>query len=135
MDNRVFNVKGRSKEQLLKTIECLLTTQHGSIEQIKAWRFDPAKGLILYWHFDNQQPAKQAFVTPPSCATLTDIVWDWLQSDQATTFKITDGNDVDFPHDGSNALGFRIYNEAWGKVNGETYSFAAIIPAYCWYGK
>ena len=37
-------------------------------------------------------------------------------------------------HDGENELGWRVYTEEWGQVNGDWHCLA-IRPAYLWYGK
>lgn len=38
-------------------------------------------------------------------------------------------------HDGDNSKGWRVYNEAWGRIEGYTYSFVAIEPVWLMYGK
>lgn len=38
-------------------------------------------------------------------------------------------------HDGDNGKGWRVYNEAWGHVNGEWQAFCAIEPVWLMYGK
>lgn len=54
MDNRVFNVNGRTKAQFVATLHLLLLDEweHRIKEDsgVKAFRIDPKKGLILLWH-------------------------------------------------------------------------------------
>ena len=98
--------------------------------------------LILYWAVPDRQPSAEEVeldlvqgndprVHPlpgkgvgPKVAS--EFVWEWLQN-------------ADYPdepdHDGSNSRGFRIYNEAWGHVDSDSYAFIAIEPAWAWHGK
>lgn len=64
-----------------------------------------------------------------------------LRVDDASAFQFVDAwlreqkldNEPD--HDGDNGRAFRIYNESWGKVGGDSYSFVAIEPAWAMFGK
>lgn len=38
-------------------------------------------------------------------------------------------------HDGHNRKGWRVYNEAWGRVDEDSGSCVAISPNWAWYGK
>ena len=51
MDNRIFNVNGRTDEMLLNTLKLVFNQRHiGSAETTCcAWKFDPKYGLILLW--------------------------------------------------------------------------------------
>lgn len=136
MDNRQFDVAGMSKEQLKKTLDILLTDEYGRDTKVKGYRFDPDKGLILMWHVTEKTTK---FLTPPNLNSLTDIVWEWLKTEEAKKVKLVDW-DKDLDHDGSNSIGFRVYNDEWGHVRDgkyglDHYSIAAIKPKYCWYGK
>jgi len=138
MDNRQFNVKGRSELQLLKTLECLLTDDYDAIKKVWGWKFDETKGIVLYWLTSNDSTVNQ-FMGAASVKTLTTMIWDWLHSEEAKSFKITEDWDLDCDQDGSNYLGFRVYNDKWSCVelggNINHYTIAAIAPAWCWYGK
>lgn len=132
MDNKVFNVSGRSKEQLHKTLECLLFDEYGDYRKVKAWKFDKEKGLILYWHENAKGSSRMMGNLNPE--QLTENIWQWLETDEAKTTTLN-GFDVDTDHDGSNELGFRVYVEEWGSIERHQSSICAITPRYCWYGK
>lgn len=38
-------------------------------------------------------------------------------------------------HDGSNSIGFRVFNEAWGHVAGHRHAVVAVQPCWMMYGK
>ncbi|WP_435624489.1 hypothetical protein [Flagellimonas sp.] len=132
MDNRDFNVTGRSKQQLLQTIKCLLLNEYGDFRKVQAWKFVKQKGLILYWSDSVKDSHKMMGNLNPE--QITDAVWQWLQTEEAKTTTLS-GNDVDCKHDGHNKIGFRVYNEGWSEVEGHDYSICAVTPRHCWYGK
>jgi hypothetical protein len=57
---------------------------------------------------------------------LTDFVSKWLS-------QVDYGTEPD--HDGSNGKGWTVWNDSWGRVNGEWQSFVAIKPTWAMYGK
>jgi len=71
---------------------------------------------------------------PLSIDTACEIVYQWLKSDEAKTITLT-GWDENADHDGSNALGWRVYVEDWGHIGSDWGAYCAIKPAYMWYGK
>ena len=89
MDNRLFNINGKTKEQLTLAVKCLLLDEYGGIK-VKGWYFNKQKGLVLTWYFD---PDKKGKVTPftdrmgKPCVInedeLVDLLWNWLDSDEA----------------------------------------------------
>lgn len=66
MDNRLFNVNGRTFEQFELTLQLLLTGEYNNSNikkftigdwgpigsRVKGYKFDYKKGLILYWYMD-----------------------------------------------------------------------------------
>lgn len=129
MDNRIFNVNGVTKEQLLATLKLALLNEYGEVK-VASCTVDPDKGLVLDWHSDS--PSKFPIKLKPD--SICEIVWEWLQTDEARKTNLT-GWDVNADHDGSNEWGFRVYCDDWGRVDGYGYSIVAIKPVYCWYGK
>ncbi len=132
MDNREFNVAGRTKEQLRKTLKCLLLDEYSEFQKVKSWGFDKEKGLVLYWSENINNSFKMMGDLSPE--QLTETVWQWLQTDEAKTTTLS-GSDINYDHDGHNEIGFRVYKDGWSEVEGHHYSICAITPRYCWYGK
>lgn len=128
MDNRIFNVNGRTKDRLKKAIDLIMDDWQG----IEAWEIN-AKGFILKWHAKENNENK--FPVPLKSSTIVDIVWDWLNSEQGREFKTIDGWDRDADHDGHNERGWRVYCEDWGHVGDDHYAICAVVPVYIWYGK
>jgi hypothetical protein len=132
VDNKVFNVNGKSKELLAKVLDIKFSQDGYAETKAKAWAVHPEKGLILYWHKDTNT---NALLTPLSASGVVDMVWEWLKSDEAKTIKMVDTWEVNMKHDGSNSLGWRVYVEDWGHVADSFYAICAIKPAYLWHGK
>ena len=133
MDNRVFNVNGKGKELLLQTLTLAFAQSGFKPRQAAAWFVDKEKGLVLCWHGPEKSIKANVFPTSLGADSITEIVFAWLQSDEAKTITLTDW-DRDADHDGSNSLGWRVYCESWGHVKTH-YAIVAIKPAYMWYGK
>lgn len=65
MDNKLFNVNGKSFYQFKKTLDLILTDEYeeegvqkrfGVIGSgIRGYRITPKKGIILYWYIDNDR--------------------------------------------------------------------------------
>lgn len=131
MDNKIFNVNGKSKEMLQATLN--LVFEQGRYKKAVNWSIHPDKGLILYWAISKKEKVND-FVTSVSADTVCSTVWEWLQSDEAWEINLT-GWDVDQDHDGSNSKGWRVYVEDWGHVNDDWSAICAIKPIYLWHGK
>lgn len=133
MDNAVFNVNGRTEEQLINTLK-LRFMQHGYVtgQTASAWRFDPNKGLIFYWMMDDKA---NPFPVPLDGEQAARVAFAWLQTPAADNFVPIDRWDKDVDHDGSNSKGWRVYTEEWGMVDGDSRTICAIAPAYMWHGK
>lgn len=139
MDNKIFNVNGRTKLQLEKTLELLLLDEYEKQRKVKGWYFDPEKGFVLLWHTEK---GGSEFPVPLYYDSVADLVWQWLQ-DSEDALKMRTGKFEDWDnkldHDGSNELGWRVYVEDWGHIyQGLTlnnYTLGAIRPVYLWYGK
>ena len=132
MDNRIFNVNGKTDEQLLGALK-LVFTQKGKGTTCKGTLFSKTKGLLLLWWYDkddlgNSLPAEL------EAEEIFPIVKSWLKSKQASEVECN-GWDANSQHDGSNSIGWRVYCEDWGHVDGISYTICAVKPAYMWYGK
>jgi hypothetical protein len=147
MDNKIFNVNGKTKNQLKLALKLLLSSEYndGEDQKVQGWYYRKDKGFIITWHCEESNKDCKKFVdrlgkpNPPSTEELADILWDWLKTDEAKSTELGRWeNDED--HDGSNSIGWRLYTEQWGcieNVHGtiDHYSIAAIKPVYLWYGK
>ena len=128
-DNRIFNVNGEGKEMLRMTLR-LVFLQEG--ENTTAVSFVKSKkGLILLWYKDKRATE---LVTPHDADMATEIAWAYLK-DNPEEVEHTLFWDQNQDHDGSNGLGWRVYCEDWGHVDGMSSAICAIKPAFMWYGK
>lgn len=128
MDNRVFDVNGRSK-QMLGAALALAFQQEGERTTAKGYVLDPARGMILLWH---DHPPCVRFLDPLDAEAATEFVWDWLKTRPEVACV---GWDEDADHDGHNERGWRVFCEGWGHVAGNHYAIVAVKPAYLWMGK
>ncbi len=127
-DNVIFNVNGRGLEALTKTLELVFK---GSM--VEGWKFKKDYGLCLYQHDSTSKKDINRFPVKISPSKASEIVFDWLKSDEAKLVPCK-GWDADYDHDGINELGWRVYTEDWGHIDGDR-DVVAIKPCYLWYGK
>lgn len=136
MDNRIFNVNGRTDEMLLDTLKLVFRQrQCGRADKEPtccAWKFDPKYGLIILWSDYGDTTVNRI---PDMTATqIFPMVQAWLASDEAIQ-TIREGWDRDLDHDGCNGPGWRVYCEDWGHVANYSAAICAIKPVWLWYGK
>ena len=144
MDNRIFNVNGRTLEQLTLAVKLLLLDEYGDKQIVRGWYYSEEKGLVLTSFVDAKYKAKPfTDKMGSSCeieeAALVEVLWNWLKTDDAKKVKCVD-LDADIDQDGHNILGWRLYLERWGHVNNDGgmadhHTVAAFKPAWLWYGK
>ena len=127
-DNVIFNINGNGIEKLKKTLELAFGDN-----KIAGWKFKKEYGLCLYSYDSTSKKDINLFPTKITTSQCSEIVFDWLKSDEAKTVPCV-GWDADSNHDGSNELGWRAYTDEWGHIDGDWYVLA-IKPAYLWYGK
>lgn len=142
MDNKIFNVNGRSQEMLRRTLNLLFENQgfdtDGGKQPFKprtvdGWYVDRNKGIVLVWLCDNLK--HQQLPVPLSADAITPIIWAWLHSEDAKKINLEEwDSDID-DTDVSTDLGWRVYLEDWGRIGSDDYSICAIKPCYLWYGK
>jgi hypothetical protein len=146
MDNRIFNVNGKTKTQLKLALDCALFDEYGEIF-IQGWYISPKKGFVLVSSITDEDKTKVNPFTDrlgiPSSVNaheLLDILWNWLSCEESNTIECEEW-DKDIDQDGVNMLGWRLYTEDWGCIHGDEYdnlqqfSLFAFKPAYIWYGK
>jgi len=127
-DNLIFNVNGTEDEDLLNALKLVFSTSGYKAE---SWIIDKKKGFVLLWS-DNKG---NKLPYPMSALEIFPMIKGFLESEQAKEIECKDW-DEDTDHDGDNELGWRVYTENWGKIDGvDGCSFLAIKPTYVWYGK
>ncbi|MGN7186998.1 hypothetical protein [Microbacterium enclense] len=121
-DNYRFDVAGAPLEVALQlAFQSPATT-------VKGWRVQEREGqpprLILYWYEEKGITPTPA---PLAGGAVIALVQQWL-----------DATPWDPKHpwgDVETKKGARVYNEAWGHVDGSPAAFVAIEPYQLWYGK
>lgn len=127
-DNAVFNVNGDSESRLKDTLRLALNGRN-----VDGYKFIQSKGLVLYSYISSSNRDAVKFPAPLNADEVTSIVSKWLKGDEAKTVHCS-GWDANADHDGDNELGWRVYTEDWGHIEGE-WDAIAIRPAWMWYGK
>lgn len=82
--------------------------------------------LVFAWH-ENAGKEFTKLLVPLTAETAVAVVKDWLAAEGQY------GGQPD--HDGDNGRSCRIYNESWGHIDHNQYTFVAIEPAWAMYGK
>ena len=59
MDNRIFNVNGKTKQQLALAVQALLLDEYDGIQKVKGWYFNKERGLVLTWYVGNDSGNKK----------------------------------------------------------------------------
>ena len=146
MDNRIFDVNGKTKDQLKLAVQLLLLDEYDKKQKVAGWYFTKKKGLVLTWTLaetrHNPTPFTNRMGQPEDIKEdeLTDLLWEWLSSDEAKEVE-QDGWDKDLKDsDVSMGDGWRLYTEEWGHVKEsehtiDHYSLAAFKKVHLWYGK
>lgn len=144
MDNRIFNVNGRTKDELDLATKLFMTEEFGGTNKVMGYYLSEHKGLVLVSVLKphKSKPFTNVFGNPEAITdplVLSNVLWEWLQTEEAKTVK-TEGWDS-FSNDvGSCINGWRLYTESWGCISDgpesiDTYSIGAFKPAWLWYGK
>lgn len=138
MDNRLFNINGETEQQLKLAIELALMNEYGNTVKITSYYYCSKKGLVLfdrdYRNKFSKFTNRMGVETPVNSDELFEIVLDYLKSEHAKNIETEEWeDDIDF--DGSTSLGWRLYTEDWGKIDGYDGSYLAVKPVYLWYGK
>lgn len=129
-DNRQFNVNGRGKEMLVQTLE-LAFAQQGDKARATGYFLAPDHGLVLVW-CESARP-EHLFPAPLTASAAAEMVWAWLESKPSIAIRSQWDRDAD--HDGDNSVGWRVYCEDWGHVDGRANAIVAVKPVFLWHGK
>ena len=131
-DNRQFNVNGCGLDFLRKTLE-LAFIQRGS--KASHWSISKTSGFVLHWcKSDATNIDYSKFPSDINFPIAADIIWEWLNTKEAKETELKDW-DCNADHDGDNTLGWRVFCEDWGHVDGGWSAICAVKPAYLWHGK
>lgn len=131
MDNKLLDINGQSKELLAKALEIAFAQEGGKLQKVVAFIKSPTHGLILCWAKDSESIP---LISPLTHSEILDMVWAYLQTDEAKEVHKEDW-EVD-PNDGDVSItdGWRIYTEEWGHVNNNQFAICAIKHVYLWWG-
>lgn len=132
MDNKHFDIKlnGRKNFEFAMQIAC------SSISVIKGWSIYETeregketkfKHLVLHWCVPDRSNHINKLPFDMSTAQATEFAWGWLEK-EPVAYSEPD-------HDGENGMGFHIFTEGWGQVNGDYSAFVAMKPIWAMYGK
>ena len=127
-DNRVLNVNGESDEQLRLALQFAFMDQYRA-RSCKGWEVIPSKGLVLYEYHSDSNKNVQQFPGKLTAEEVFPIVKKWLESEEAGVIPHSDW-DRNMSHDGSNIMGWRLYLEDWGHIDGNWGALCCIKPAY-----
>lgn len=81
MDNKIFNVNGRSEQQFIETLRLIMLNEYGKETTAKGWIFDKEKGFLIV-EYGNQSEMNR-FPSPLGSKELAPMIWVWLNSDEA----------------------------------------------------
>lgn len=120
---------------LLDTLKLVFKQTNFYREQTcEGWKVSLTHGLILVNWISDDDKGFHKFPVALAVEQCFPIVLSWLGGQEAKKVKM-EGEDSNYQHDGSNSLGWRIYCEQWGHVDGIFQAICAVKPAYMWHGK
>ncbi len=135
MDNKIFNVNGKTLSQLENTIKLCLTDEYNEIHTVKGYVFSKEKGLVLLWYINPKNDNEKPFDIPLDYQMVSLFIWNWLKSNEANEVTLDEMEEFLDDYDVTCDEGFRVYCESWGRIDTYTYSLFAVKKVYCWYGK
>lgn len=91
----------------------------------KAWGYKSTPERLVFFWTDGE--GVTPFVTPIDWKQAADVVRGWCR--EVADYGTTPDND------GDSSRSWRVYNEAWGKVENDWRAFAAVEPYWAEYGK
>jgi hypothetical protein len=132
MDNFHIDVTSVGETSLLKALE-LAFAHHRQATHYAVRDAEPATERVPY------KPRRLVFLWTAATQLGTQELPFKLDAAGAVEFARRWLNEQDFgrepDHDGDNKRGWRVYNEAWGRVDNQYQGFIAIAPAWAMYGK
>lgn len=130
MDNPVFNVNGKGRDLLIKTLA--LAFEQRQIRAPFGFKIDLEKGIVLFWA---QHVEATPFLGTPTIEALADMLLSELEATiwVGLPFENWDADPDD--HDVKTDKGWRAYTEDWGHAGGHHTAFLIVRPVFLWYGK
>lgn len=133
MDNRLLNVNGRTKTQLLLALQFAFKDGWDKDQKAVGWSVSDEHGLLLHYIHSNTENYTK-FLSPHSPVQCANLIWEWVHSEESNNVKLSEWCDkIDM--DGSLVKGWQLYLGDWGKVGKQDFILCAAKPAYCWLGK
>ena len=126
MDNRLIIIQNEGREAFDLAFQLFFTDKfkYPKPKTVTHYVDDPKKGLIFY---EYSAPANASKLPVPlGFKQAADLAWTWLEAKDDKDYREY------LDHDGSDGHGFKVYNEAWNKVDG---GLLAVLPVWAWYGK
>lgn len=120
MDNRTIDITSEGKDAFHMALS-LFDPPGKKVVGYKA----TAKRLTFFW-MESSSAGYTKLLYPLTIPQAADFALGWLAT-------VDYGREPD--HDGSNGKGWRLFNDTWGRIDGDSYAFAAIEPAWAMYGK
>lgn len=128
MDNFRFDITAEGDDALAAAI-AVAFAQKGRGPAVTHYAM--IEGVLIFFWCYSTCDCKEAQTLPFKLDAVgtTDFARRWLAQLPRSAY----GKEPD--HDGSNGLGFRVFNEAWGHVKHHRQALLAVEPAWAWYGK
>ena len=124
MDNRSFDVFDNNR--IAQWIECCAGDRHAIGWSLHGREEKNPPRMVFYWTEPTNVVGFTRLPFRANAADIATIVERWLE-------EVPYEREPD--HDGDNGKGFRIYNEAWGHVDGHYQAFMAVSPVWAMFGK
>lgn len=126
MDNRRLDITSQGEAALAHAMALAWDNAAGSkTSHYRISKDSPT--FVLYWSKPEEHQSALALPYPLKLDEAVALVAGWLRE------TMPSGPEPD--HDGDNGKGWRVFNEAWGHVNGSQYGICAIQPVWAMYGK
>lgn len=149
-DNVIFNVNGESKEDFISAVKLALSIR-GRNPTTVAFRYVKGRGLVFFWSVPKEKDTIELMqeMNPEQAA---EYAWAWLQKSPDAEKEIKALSEIDedddseesiansywdrdSDHDGHNSVGWRVFVEDWGHVNGQWSAWLCVKPVFVWHGK
>ncbi len=132
MDNFHIDVVSRHREMFNLAMQLAFCGEGFKPHIATHYLIHPEKGFCLFWEKPTKAETKEVQVLPygMNYTQAAELIWGWLIDPQTPLVKkCPSGGDVD------NLRGWRVYNEDWGHILGDSYGIVAVQAHAAWSGK